>query len=44
MFGLSAAMCGCTPVVIPDPGLTREQWTPEGGDRYGVAYGVDDVP
>ena len=44
MYGLYAAMCGCIPIVIPDPALTKEQWTPKESDRLGIAYGMDDVP
>jgi hypothetical protein len=44
MFGVYAALCGCVPIVVPDPGLAKEQWTPEERDRYGIAYGHDDIP
>lgn len=33
-----AAMCGCTPIVIPQPGVSRTDWRPE-ADRFGIAYG-----
>jgi hypothetical protein len=35
-----AAVCGCIPIVIPRPGLSRSQWRSEEKDRYGVAYGT----
>jgi hypothetical protein len=43
MYGLYAALCGCIPVVVPDPALSKEDWTPREADRYGIAYGMDDV-
>lgn len=33
-----AALCGCIPVVIPPPGMSRTDWRPE-ADRLGIAYG-----
>ena len=38
-------MCGCTAVVVPDPGADKETWL--NGSRlnkYGVAFGEDDIP
>ncbi|WP_267350641.1 hypothetical protein [Sphingomonas sp. GM_Shp_2] len=43
MYSVFAAMCGCTPVIEPVPGVTKEQWFPREEDRYGLAYGWDDV-
>jgi hypothetical protein len=39
-----AAACGCIPVVVPVPGMTREEWEPDGGRKPGIAYGEDDIP
>lgn len=39
-----AALCGCIPIVVPDPAVPKEQWIVRPEDRYGVAYGVEDVP
>lgn len=36
-------MCGCTPIVVPEEGRSREDWFPNPSDRYGLAYGWDDV-
>ncbi|MDL0430166.1 hypothetical protein QPM17_03460 [Marinobacter sp. TBZ242] len=44
MYCRYAAMCGCIPVVVPENGVTKEEWRPEIYNRYGIAYGWDDVP
>lgn len=38
-----AAMCGCIPIVVPDEGISKEEWKPDINDRYGLAYGIDDL-
>jgi len=38
-----AAACGCIPVVVPIPGVTKTQWIPEEVGRFGIAYGEDDI-
>lgn len=43
MYNVYAAMCGCIPVVIPEKGITKEQWQPNEENRYGIAYGFEDV-
>ncbi len=43
MYSVFAAMCGCTPVIEPKPGVSKEQWFPREEDRYGLAYGWDDI-
>ena len=43
MYCRYAAMCGCIPVVVPQEGLSKEDWRPELANRYGIAYGWDDV-
>lgn len=43
MYSTYAAMCGCISIVIPEPGLSKEQWRPSEESRYGIAYGFDDI-
>lgn len=38
-----AALCGCDSVVIPEEGVAEAQWYPNPVDRYGVAYGFDQI-
>jgi len=38
-----AVLCGCESIVVPDQGVTKEQWQPNPADRYGIAYGFSDV-
>lgn len=42
-YSVYAAICGCVPVIVPQPGVTKEQWLPDAKDRYGLAYGLDNV-
>jgi hypothetical protein len=39
-----AALCGCTPVVVPQPGLDAQSWRDGFELKQGVAYGVDEIP
>lgn len=43
MYNVYAVMCGCIPIVIPEKGVEKEQWQPNEENRYGIAYGFDDV-
>jgi hypothetical protein len=43
MYSRYAAISGCLSIVVPQPGVSKEQWRPEERLRYGVAYGFDDV-
>lgn len=42
-YSTYAALCGCTSIVIPEVGVSKEEWKPNVKDTYGIAYGVDDV-
>lgn len=44
MYCRYAAMCGCIPIVVPEEGLSKEEWRPEVANRFGIAYGWDDIP
>jgi hypothetical protein len=44
LYSTYAALCGCVPVIVPLPGIAKEQWFPEEDLRYGIAYGEDDIP
>jgi hypothetical protein len=38
-----AVLCGCDSVVIPDPGVSEIEWREDPKDRYGIAYGLDNI-
>src|SRR6185437_11294673 len=42
-YSYLAAVAGCESVVVPVDGTTKEQWKPTAEDRYGLAYGFDDI-
>ena len=37
-----AVLCGIEVVVVPEPGVTSEQWNDDKSRRYGVAWGFDE--
>jgi hypothetical protein len=39
-----AAICGCIPVIIPEDGVSKEEWRPNPRRRLGVAYGAAEIP
>ncbi len=38
-----ASLCGCDSIVIPDEGVSIEQWYANPEDRYGVSYGFEGI-
>lgn len=42
-FSTFATKCGCTSIVIPDEGVSKEDWKPNVKDTYGIAYGLNDI-
>ena len=39
-----AALCGCIPIVIPDEGVSKEEFVEKSPiNRHGVAYGFEDI-
>lgn len=43
MYAVYAIMCGCIPIIIPEEGISKEEWQPIEENRYGMAYGFDDI-
>ena len=43
MYSLLAIACGADSVVVPDEGITKEQWEPNPVRAYGIAYGLNDL-
>ncbi|MDN5752634.1 MAG: hypothetical protein L0H15_05040 [Nitrosospira sp.] len=44
MLAYYAVLCGCKVIVVPDEGVTVEQWQPIEEFRYGLAYGKENFP
>lgn len=42
-YSTFATKCGCTSIVIPDEGVSKEDWKPNVKDTYGIAYGLNDI-
>lgn len=42
-YSYFAALCGCDSVVIPDDGTSEDKWCPNPEDRYGLAYGFENI-
>jgi hypothetical protein len=36
-----AALCGCTSIVVPDSGVSIDDWYPNDKDRCGISYGFN---
>ena len=37
-----AVLSGCVSIVIPDQGVSADEWYPNTKDRWGIAYGLSD--
>jgi hypothetical protein len=42
-YSYFAVLCGCDSIVIPNHGVTKEEWFPNPKDRYGIAYGYENL-
>ena len=42
-YSYFAALCGCESVVIPDENVSESEWMPNPEDRYGLAYGFENI-
>jgi hypothetical protein len=42
-YSTFAVLCGCTSVVIPEDGLSEENWRADPRTRYGISYGFDKI-
>ncbi|WP_432455407.1 hypothetical protein ACRRS0_08105 [Agarivorans sp. QJM3NY_29] len=42
-YSVFAVLCGCQSIIIPDQGVSEEQWYPKAEDRYGLAYGFNNI-
>lgn len=42
-YSIFAVLCGCESIVVPGVGVKKEEWYPNKSDRYGIAYGTDQV-
>jgi len=38
-----AAICGCVPIIIPEDGISKEDWQPIAQLRLGLAYGAAEI-
>lgn len=38
-----AAVCGCIPIVMPEEGVSIGEWLFDESDRYGMAYGEQEI-
>ena len=44
MYSAFAVVAGCDSIVVPDPGVSIEAWSPNPSGRFGIAYGFEDLP
>lgn len=41
-YSYFATLCGCESIVIPDEGVSKEEWIPDPAVRVGLSYGLTD--
>lgn len=44
MYSAFAVIAGCDSIVVPDAGVSMDEWCPDEAGRAGIAYGFDDIP
>ena len=42
-YSIFAVLCGCESIVIPDEGVSIDDWYPDYEDRYGISYGFSNL-
>ena len=42
-YSIFAVLCGCISVVVPSDGVSIDSWYPREEDRYGIAYGLENL-
>lgn len=43
MYSILALACGAESIVVPDEGVSKEDWEPNHVRTYGIAYGLNDL-
>lgn len=42
-YSIFSVLCGCESIIIPDENISEEEWMPDVSDRYGLAYGFENL-
>tara|TARA_R110001606_G_scaffold395664_2_gene568560 strand:- start:193453 stop:194397 length:945 start_codon:yes stop_codon:yes gene_type:complete len=42
-YSIFAVLCGCESIVVPDEGVSEDEWYPNEQDRWGISYGFDNM-
>jgi len=42
-YSIFAAVCGADSIVVPDPGVSLDDWEPQFIKRYGLSYGFENI-
>jgi hypothetical protein len=42
-YSFFAALCDCESIVIPEDNISIENWRPSPEERYGIAYGIENI-